>query len=386
MLSFKVCRAGLKLSETLKLYLFCAFVYIGEISGPTFPIPGNSGFHIPGFTLLLLLLISVKNKVSIFNRRALEFIFFGNYFYALCVLSLAIESSLQQGIGLNKPVFYLFICLTTIMYYTWAYMGEISFKIALIGYKIKLTPPSHYHFYNERTVWYQRNNRFLNGTQILYLLIAGLCALHLAIIDFHHIFSLHASEWIILFSVPVVALLYYGNAFFPLFKINLRKSGWLKPFVIGFVWAGTVTLYPPMFRQWEHDLHYTFDFLTLWLLIKNWMYIAVLAIMFDIKDYADDANRDVKTFVVRAGLRKTIFLILLPLISIGLLAFTIFAFDKSFSIGHYLINLVPLLLLVWVAYSMHKRRPILYYLIIIDGLMLLKGICGIAGVLIFGIS
>jgi 4-hydroxybenzoate polyprenyltransferase len=105
--------------------------------------------------------------------------------------------------------------------------------------------------------------------------------------------------------------------------------------------------------------------------------------MFDIKDYADDANRDLKTFVVRVGLRKTIFMILLPLIIIGLIAFSIFAFELSFSIPRYLVNLIPFLLLFAVAYSMHRRRPILFYLIIIDGLMLVKGICGIIGALLF---
>lgn len=113
------------------------------------------------------------------------------------------------------------------------------------------------------------------------------------------------------------------------------------------------------------------------------MYVAVLAIMFDIKDYADDANGMVKTFVVRVGLRKTIFFILLPLIIIGLLSFTIFAINSSFSLPHYLINLIPFILLLIVAYSMHRRRSILYYLVIIDGLMLVKGICGIAGALLF---
>jgi len=39
--------------------------------------------------------------------------------------------------------------------------------------------------------------------------------------------------------------------------------------------------------------------------------------------------------------------------------------------------------LIIVSYSMHKRKSILYYLIIIDGLMFVKGVCGIAGALIF---
>lgn len=325
----------------------------------------------------------MKHHLLSLRARFIEFIFFGNYFYALCVLSLAIESSLQQGIGLNKVSFYLLVTSATIVYYTFAYMGEISLRIAFLGRKIELTPPSRYDYYNLRTDWYHRNDQMVNATQLFFLLVLAICAVYLAVIDFQHIFSLHLSEWIMLLSVPFVGILYYGNAFFPLFKINLRKTGWLKPFVIGFVWAGTVTLYPPMFHQWENDLHYSFDAFVLWLLIKNWMYISVLAIMFDIKDYADDANSQVKTFVVQVGLRKTIFLILLPLILIGLVSFTIFAFEKSFSLPHYLINLIPFILLLAVAYSLHRRKSILYYLIIIDGLMFVKGICGILGALLF---
>jgi len=325
----------------------------------------------------------VKRRAFIIQRRIIEFIFFGNYFYALCALSLSIESSLQQSIGLNRISFYLLMATATIVYYTYAYMGEISIRIAFLGREIKLTPPAKYSYYNRRTNWYHSNDRLLNITQVIYLVIAFLCILELIFLEYHHIFSLHLSEWLLLFSVPAVALLYYGNAYFPVFKINLRRSGWMKPFVVGFVWAGAVTLYPPMFHQWQHDLHYTFNFLVFWLFIKNWMYVAVLAIMFDIKDYADDANGMVKTFVVRVGLRKTIFFILLPLIIIGLLSFTIFAINSSFSLPHYLINLIPFILLLIVAYSMHRRRSILYYLVIIDGLMLVKGICGIAGALLF---
>lgn len=325
----------------------------------------------------------MKYRFLIIKRRFIEFIFFGNYFYALCALSLAFESSLQQSIGLNRFTFYLLMVAGTILYYTYAYMGEISLKIAFLGREIKLTPPTTYHFYNRRTEWYQRNDRLLNFTQLVFLLIIIYCCIDLAILEYHHIFSLHISEWVMLLTVPAVALLYYGNAYFPFLRINLRKSGWTKPFVIGFVWAGAVTIYPPMFRQWQSNLHYAFNFMVFWLFVKNWMYISVLAILFDIKDYADDANREVKTFVVEAGLRKTIFLIVLPLTIMGLIAFSIFALNAGFGTAHYLINLIPFVLLLIVAYSMQKRRPILYYLIVIDGLMLVKGICGILGALVF---
>lgn len=317
------------------------------------------------------------------RNKAIEFIFYGNYFYALCVLALSIESSLQQGIGLNTLPFYILLLTSTVVYYTYAYMGEIRFS-EIFSYKRSQNRLSQQLTYsNKRTNWYIQNHQLLRITQILFLLLSMGCAIYLTIIEYRHIFSLYFSEWLVLLSVPVVALFYYGNAFFPVFKINLRRTGWLKPFVIGFVWAGTVTLYPPMFHQWQRDLHYILSPFIFWLLIKNWMFISVLCIMFDIKDYADDANRELKTFVVRVGLRKTIFLILLPLTIIGLAALWIYAIGRDFSLMRILINTIPFILLLWVAYSMHQRKTILYYLIIIDGLMLVKGLCGIIGALFF---
>lgn len=313
------------------------------------------------------------------KARWINFIFFGNYFYALCVLALAMESSLQQGVPLNRGVFYLFLLLGTIVYYTFAYMGPIRPALLFKNESLVIHPPTVFHYDNRRTEWYQRNANLLNKTQVLYTFIVGLCTLYLILVRFNHIFSLWWSEWLILLSAPLVALFYYGDRLIPGLNFNLRKTGWLKPFIVGLVWACTVTLYPVMFKKWELDQHYQFTFLTFWLLVKNWMFISVLAIMFDIKDYANDANGQLKTFVVRFGLRRTIFNILLPLTGVGLLAFSYFAYASGFSFLRYTFNLIPFILLLWEAYSLHRRRPILYYLIIIDGLMLVKGLCGIAG-------
>ena len=110
-----------------------------------------------------------------------------------------------------------------------------------------------------------------------------------------------------------MAALYYGidNNFFGSF--NLRSIGWLKPFIIGFIWSGIATIYPIVFNGIEKEGgYYELNIVGIFLFIKNFMYITVLCIMFDIKDYADDSNKRIKTFLVNAGLRKTIFYIILP--------------------------------------------------------------------------
>ena len=117
------------------------------------------------------------------------------------------------------------------------------------------------------------------------------------------------------------------------------------------------------------------------LFVKNFMFITVLCIMFDIKDYAADHNQQLKTFVVKAGLRKTIFVILIPLCIMGLASYIIYGFVRHFTVARMIMNTIPFILLLMVAYSMHNRRSIFYYLIVIDGLMMVKALFGIVGML-----
>ena len=114
------------------------------------------------------------------------------------------------------------------------------------------------------------------------------------------------------------------------------------------------------------------------------MFCTVNAIMFDIKDYPTDANKDLRTFVVRYGLRFTIFFILIPLLLIGLVSLVIFAHYRHFTLLQLTFNMLPFVATIFVAYSMRKRHKILYYLMVIDGLILFKSLCGILGVLIHG--
>ncbi|MDE1191868.1 MAG: hypothetical protein PW786_07000 [Arachidicoccus sp.] len=307
--------------------------------------------------------------------KILEFIFFGNYFYAFCAAALSVEASLQQNVPLNTPAYYCLLISGTIVYYTYAYLGQMRFGTVK-------TKETIHPYYNKRTQWYKDNYSLVSIMQLFFILIMIVSALYLSIIEFHEIFTLRWDEWVALLIVPLVAILYYGNDYFSFIKINIRKSGIAKPFLIGFVWAAAVSVYPVMFYKWQINRHYQITFLSIWFFVKNWMFISMLCIMFDIKDYADDSNKKLKTFVVRVGLRKTIFYILLPLTLIGLLSLWAFGSIMHFSFEKILINTIPFVCLLIVAYSMQRRRPILYYLIIIDGLMLVKAFCGIAAAII----
>lgn len=301
--------------------------------------------------------------IESFQSTIIQFVFFGNYFYGLCAVSLAIEASLQQDYPLNSIWFYIFLFTATVLYYTRAYITE------------KKTGNN-----NPRSLWYWNNRKFVLASQLVLTVVTLSYPLFLLVKRFDFIFSLPVFTWLTLISFPLVGALYYGinHRFFS--KYKLRNIGWLKPFLIGFVWAGLVTVYPVIFYDIENKAVSLPDWTTIFLFVKNFMFITLLCIMFDIKDYAADHNKQLKTFVVQAGLRKTIFLILIPLCILGLGSYLLFGVTRQFSDARILMNVIPFLLLIAVAYSMYRRKSIFYYLIVIDGLMLVKALCGSIGV------
>lgn len=302
--------------------------------------------------------MKIANKIHAF--------FFSNYFYGVCAIALSIESTLQQQFPLNSLQFYAFCFTTTVLYYTKAYIME----------KPSVRP-------NPRSQWYWENRKAVWLSQVMLTIVAALYLGAVAVQHYQFIIRLPLASWILFLIFPVIALLYYGVEQGQFARYRLRNIGWLKPFVIGFVWAGLVTIYPIMFYNIENETNYIPNLIGLFLFIKNFMFVTVLCIMFDIKDYAADHNRQLKTFVVKAGLRKTIFLILIPLCIAGLGSFLYYAVTRNFSNEKILLNVIPFLLLILVAYSLHRRKSILYYLIVIDGLMLVKALCGSIAMLYF---
>lgn len=298
-------------------------------------------------------------------RKLVEFIFFGNYFVGILAVALCMEANLQLGIALNSPEFYLLLFFIPIVYYTYAYAGSVI----------------HEKTINPRTIWYAHHRILIRRSQIIYTIICIALAIKLGMDDLHNILHLPLQLWAILLPIPIAALAYYGLLPGAIPGVNLRNTGWVKAFVIGFVWAGFVNILPVFFEKIEKGGALQSPILFVWLFIKNWMFCTVNAIMFDIKDYATDANHQLKTFVVRVGLRKTIFFVLVPLLLIGMLSLITFATLMHLGIFAMLCNLIPFILFLVVAWSMQRRKSMLYYLVIIDGALLVKALCGMIGVL-----
>jgi hypothetical protein len=280
---------------------------------------------------------------------------------------LSIEATLQQHYPLSSPLYFVLAFSSTVLYYTKAYiMTEVSDDIA-----------------NIRSMWYARNKEMMYRTQLAFMLILLSAGGFFLFRRWENIIAMNTLEWFSIFVFPVVSAMYYGVNDKVFGNHNLRNVGWLKPFIIGYTWAGMVTVYPILFYCIDHGIHYQVTFAGWFLFIKNFMYITILCIMFDIKDYAMDYNQQLKTVVVKLGLRKTIFYFIIPLCVIGLAAFLIYANSQQFSFMKICINTLPFLAIITVAYSMSNRRSIFYYLMVIDGLMLFKALCGITAMLFF---
>ncbi len=298
--------------------------------------------------------MSLQSANSLVQR-----IFFANYFCGICAIGLSIEASLQQSFPLNSLFYYATLFAVTVLYYTIAYIQETSADTT-----------------NLRLLWYRQHRKFVMRSQVAMSLIILAFVVYVLQGNFSRFIQMPLRQWLLIFIFPLIAIAYYGLGSKTLGGYNLRNVGWLKPFVIGFVWAGLVTIYPVLFYDITNNVAYQFTFIGSLLFLKNFMFVTVLGIMFDIKDYAMDYNKELKTFVVKVGLRSTIFFILIPLCMLGFGTFLTYGFTHHFSVIKMLLNTIPFIALITVAFSMKQRRPILYYLIIIDGLLLVKAVCG----------
>ncbi|MBS1686206.1 MAG: UbiA family prenyltransferase [Bacteroidetes bacterium] len=294
-------------------------------------------------------------------RRIIEFIFYGNYFVGLLAVALSIELSTQLYLPYNSLLYYILIFCAPVMYYTYAYTAILHSD-----------SPS-----NLRSEWYKAHKPLTRITQPLLLAICILCSLWMLGEYWQNILHLPAAYWLIIGGTGMASVLYYGLLPKSLIKINLRNTGWLKAFVIGFVWGAFVSLLPIIALHVEGKATYVNPVIVLALFIKNWMFCTVNAIMFDMKDYEDDSNRQLQTFAVTFGIHRTITFILIPLSVIGMLAMLGVTTYRHFGWLAIAINAIPFVLLLIASWSMHRQRNILYYLIVIDGIVLVKALCGI---------
>jgi 4-hydroxybenzoate polyprenyltransferase len=297
-------------------------------------------------------------------KQVLEFIFYGNYFYGICAVSIILETATQLKLHFDGFLIYLTAFITTILFYNYPYSRNYTARSN-----------------NPRILWYIRNHRFVVINQIVFTISLLFCLIWASVKYYQEIRNIDEVRWILLLVFPFAGALYYGANFLSR-KHNLRQIGWLKPFIIGFVWAGMANIYPILYSDMIRSQHSEINLYKGLLFLKTFMFISMLAIMFDIKDYAADSSKQLNTLIVKLGLRKTIFFVIIPLTVLGLLTFISYALTHQFSILKMLLIMIPFILLIAVTRSFRKRRTLLYYLLVIDGLIIVKAFFGIVAMFV----
>ncbi len=290
-------------------------------------------------------------------RAAIEACFYGHLFYGVCAVAQVIETSVQLALPVNG---WLTVgsFIGTVMFYSYPYTRRTANSA------------------DPRVAWHRRHRGLVDRLQRWALLALIALSVWMAIRHRAAIRAMTPLEWIVLLVFPCAGGLYYGA---PVISraMTLRQSGWLKPFVIGFVWAGVVVAYPILFARLQYGQHTQLSLFPCLLFVKTLMFVAVLAILFDIKDGEVDRRVGLSTVVTLVGTERTLFQVSLPLTVLGMATFLSYATMQDLTIPRVLLVLAPFGLLVAGIVSLRRPRTILYYLTVIDGLMLAKALLDI---------
>ena len=297
------------------------------------------------------------------KHRVIEHIFFSNFFIGIMALGLSFETNIKMGLPLNAWDFYAFIFSISILFYLFAYNVPIN-----------LAQSS-----NIRTQYYINQRIPIIWFNIILYLVAICSGLSILIKSWNHLWNLDVIHYLILGVTLTLSTSYYNWKF----GLSLRKYTWFKPTLIAWTWAIISVYFPVLMLQLEDGKPFEVDARFYFLFSQTFMYFIVNAIMFDMKDFEDDSNRNIKTFVVRYGYKKTLYRIIYPLIILGFISFITFGIWYDLPWHRTILMLFPILLLFYFAVRLNRPKSILYYLIAIDGLIVIKAIFGILSVLLF---
>ena len=298
-------------------------------------------------------------------NKLIRSFFYSNIFLGFCAVALCIETNLINHLSLNVFPFYLLIFFCPVIYYTRIYIKSVRTKN-----------------FNERTVWYSQNLKAIKVfLKVAVVLIAVLFVLLIAV-NQSRLSMLSPLQLLLIVAFPLAAAWYtFTPTAFRIIKI--RQIGWVKPFIVGLTWAGWVTIYPVIIWEVQRNQPISAPVTSLALLcLQNFLFFSINAIVFDIKDYRTDSYHQLKTYPVVFGVRNTFRYIISPLIILNLIVFFLFQSYHTFTILQILIQLIPYILLVFILLNYKNGRSVLYYLVAVDGLVFLKGFCGITSILL----
>jgi hypothetical protein len=282
-----------------------------------------------------------------------------NQFYGICAVLLAVDSNLIILNTIPNIFILLLIHLSTVVYYTHAYLQE-----------------NHDGIYDERSKWYQQNYHYIKFRQIA---ITCLCVwLGFFKLRMFSIF-LQTPIWmqlIIFLSILISVIYYLPNFHFFSFK-SFRHKGIFKSLSIAWVWSIICCMLPIWYSLGKNFTVILTKYIFWNHFIYLFLFILVLSILFDIKDLYRDKLELINTIVAKHGIPFTINKIILPII-IFLISFVIAGyFYHVNSEWQVVVNLVILVLTFFVTQKVINQTSIHINILLIDGLIIIKSLLSI---------
>lgn len=255
---------------------------------------------------------------------------YSNLFYGLCIVFSIWETMVRLQLFPLDPSFYIFAFSGTVLFYNYPYFNN---RLAVVD--------------NPRATWYIHHRKLALWNIYICAFLFIISGIFLGFSYYEAIFQWSFYRWALVMIFPFIGAWYYGADSILKF-IRLRDIGWLKPLIIGLVWAGVSVVYPWFFSDLTSATATKFNGFTIMLFLKCTMYLTMLAILFDIKDMIADKTLNLKTVILRLGIQKTMSFIIIPLTLLGLIVFFSFAYYSAFSWLKTLLLAVPFLALIFV--------------------------------------
>lgn len=159
----------------------------------------------------------------------------------------------------------------------------------------------------------------------------------------------------IMVGAEVVSSLYYLPPF------NLRKHGYVKPFLIALVWVVSCGLVPLIENQLLTLNSVVF-------LTSQFLLVASLCVLFDIKDADDDYLKGVNTYANKFGINAAKIMCILLLV--GFVLCGIFLKNPPL----YWVQTIVVSIITTALVLLANNKHSFYYYLLVDGILLLQGI------------
>lgn len=281
-------------------------------------------------------------------QEAFKTLIFSRIWVALCVL------------GYTQASFLFFYNDTEIYSY--------SIMLMLAGYLLYVLPFIYYSLkgvkktYNNRQKWIQNHLlRFYITGAIVTIILGVFAYTHLFIFLTMALFGSGVGLVTVLYELPLIP---YKGRF-----VALREWGFLKPIILAFVWwyLGAYGVA----KGWANDIWGTADNIITfngWVILAlQFVFMLILCVLFDVRDYHIDAVRKISTWPVKWGIKKTHhILIVMSLLSIAISWFI------DIDLYLKLANTLTFLILILFSSGKIKTTYWWFYDLAVDGMMLVQ--------------